>query len=123
MLLLIIQAQAPTLLRDAGLCGSSAEQGASSGQVRGPLRPVPGGPGSGAGGAEPVRGGGSRPPHPAGEAGAPAGREPQLVPRSLNLCVSVALAWQGCPWRESGRRLEVFVVCPPGRHAMSLKGH
>lgn len=88
MLLLIIQAQAPTLLQDAGLCGSSAEQGASLGQVRGPLRPVPGGPGGGAGGAEPVQGGGSRPPHLAGEAGAPAGREPQLVPCSVNLHVA-----------------------------------
>lgn len=35
----------------------------------------------------------------------------------------VVLAWRGCLWRESGSLLEAFVVCPPGRQAMTLKGH
>ena len=50
--------------------------------------------------------------------------ESTALPRSfVNLSVGVALAWRGCLWRESGSLLEACVVCPPGRQAMTLKGH
>lgn len=67
--------------RTLAFVAPTAEQGASSGLVYVPLRPVSGGPGGGAGGSEPIQVGLSAGlpvgvhRHLAGEAGAPEGRE------------------------------------------------